>query len=69
MTTWCRFQLGERTSYGLVEDDQIVEVDGDPFTEHRVVGRTRHRLDMVKLLPPIVPRVLYAAGPNYRGHL
>ena len=21
MTTWCRFQLGERTSYGLVEDD------------------------------------------------
>jgi 2-keto-4-pentenoate hydratase/2-oxohepta-3-ene-1,7-dioic acid hydratase in catechol pathway len=65
---WCRFQHGERSSYGLVEDDEIVEVDGSPFTEHRV-GRARHRLGAVKLLPPIVPRVLYAAGPNYRGHL
>jgi len=65
---WCRFELGERVSYGLVEDDAIVEVDGDPFTGHRV-GRARHRLGAVKLLAPIMPRVLYAAGPNYRGHL
>ena len=65
---WCRFQLGERVSYGLVEDDEVVEVDGSPFGEHRV-GRTRRPLGRVKLLPPIVPRVLYAAGPNYRGHL
>src|SRR5262245_62362808 len=65
---WCRFQLGERSSYGLVEDGEIVEVDGNPFTEHRG-GRARHRLGAVKLLPPIMPRVLYAAGPNYRGHL
>jgi Domain of unknown function (DUF2437) len=63
---WCRFQLGDRVSYGLVEDDEVVEVDGSPFGEHRV-GRTRHPLGRVKLLPPIVPRVLYAAGPNYRA--
>jgi 2-keto-4-pentenoate hydratase/2-oxohepta-3-ene-1,7-dioic acid hydratase in catechol pathway len=68
MTKWCRFQLGERISYGVVEDDEIVQVDGDPFSEPRV-GHARHRLAAVKLLPPIVPRVLYAAGPNYRGHL
>jgi len=65
---WCRFQLGERVSFGLLEDEEIVEVEGHPFAEHRV-GRTRHPLRRVKLLPPIVPRVLYAAGPNYRGHL
>jgi len=65
---WCRVQIGERISYGLVEDDEIVEVDGDPFADHRV-GRARHPLQRVKLLPPIMPRVLYAAGPNYRGHL
>jgi hypothetical protein len=34
---WCRFQLGERVSYGLMEDDEVV---GSPFGEHRV-GRTR----------------------------
>ena len=37
---WCRFQLSERVSYGLMEDDEVVEVDGSPFGEHRV-GRTR----------------------------
>jgi 2-keto-4-pentenoate hydratase/2-oxohepta-3-ene-1,7-dioic acid hydratase in catechol pathway len=68
MTTWCRFRVGARESYGLVEDEQIVEVDGTPLGEHRV-GRGRHPLRAVKLLPPIMPRVLYAAGPNYRGHL
>jgi 2-keto-4-pentenoate hydratase/2-oxohepta-3-ene-1,7-dioic acid hydratase in catechol pathway len=65
---WCRFLAGERVSYGLVEDDLIREVSGSPFDEHAVTGTT-HPLGRVKLLPPIMPRVLYAAGPNYRGHL
>jgi 2-keto-4-pentenoate hydratase/2-oxohepta-3-ene-1,7-dioic acid hydratase in catechol pathway len=30
---------------------------------------TRHSLDRVKLLAPIIPPMLYAAGPNYRGHV
>jgi 2-keto-4-pentenoate hydratase/2-oxohepta-3-ene-1,7-dioic acid hydratase in catechol pathway len=25
--------------------------------------------DRVRLLAPVIPPVLYAAGPNYRGHL
>ncbi len=65
---WCRFLAGERVSYGLVEDDMIREVSGSPFDEHAVTGTT-HPLGRVKLLAPIMPRVLYAAGPNYRGHL
>ena len=65
---WCRFLAGERISYGLVEDELIREVSGSPLGEHAVTGTT-HPLGRVKLLPPIMPRVLYAAGPNYRGHL
>jgi hypothetical protein len=38
---WCRFQIGERVSYGLVEDDEIVEVDGSPFAEHTSSPRSR----------------------------
>lgn len=30
---------------------------------------TSHRLAQVKLLPPVIPPMLYAAGPNYRGHV
>jgi 2-keto-4-pentenoate hydratase/2-oxohepta-3-ene-1,7-dioic acid hydratase in catechol pathway len=54
--------------YGIVEDDKVSEVAGSPFAEHRVTG-TSHPLAQVKLLPPVIPPMLYAAGPNYRGHV
>ena len=65
---WCRFQTGQQVSYGIVEDDQVVEVVGSPFAEHTVT-RTSYPLSQVKLLPPVIPPMLYAAGPNYRGHV
>ena len=65
---WCRFQAGPSASYGLVEDETVIEVAGSPFAEYAATG-TRHPLAQVKLLPPVIPPVLYAAGPNYRGHL
>ena len=65
---WCRFRTGEVESFGVVEDERILEVAGTPFGEYRVTARS-HALSAVKLLPPIEPAILYAAGPNYRGHL
>src|SRR5437867_10135859 len=65
---WCRFLAGERVSYGLVDDDRVIEVAGSPFAEHAAT-RTSHPLGRVKLLPPVIPSMLYAAGPNYRGHV
>ena len=65
---WCRFQIGAQVSHGIVEDDTVIEVAGSPFGEHSVT-RTTHRLDRVRLLAPVIPPILYAAGPNYRGHL
>ena len=55
-------------SYGLVEGERVIEVDGSPFAEHTVT-RMSHPLSQVKLLPPVIPPMLYAAGPNYRGHV
>jgi 2-keto-4-pentenoate hydratase/2-oxohepta-3-ene-1,7-dioic acid hydratase in catechol pathway len=65
---WCRFRAGERVSYGLVDDDRVAEVTGSPFGEHTVTS-TEHPLGGVKLLSPVIPPMLYAAGPNYRGHV
>src|SRR5215475_6047529 len=65
---WCRYQVGSHVGYGVVEDDRVIEVTGSPFDEHALT-RTSHPLARVRLLPPVWPRVLYAAGPNYRGHL
>ena len=60
---WCRFQTGQHVSYGIVEDETVIEVTESPFADHTVTS-TRHPLAEVKLLPPVIPPMLYAAGPN-----
>ena len=66
---WCRFQRGEQISHGIIEEDgRIVEVAGSPLGEHQITG-TSYQPDQIKLLAPIIPPMLYAAGPNYRGHV
>ena len=52
----------------LIEGERVIEVDGSPFAEYTVT-RMSHPLSQVKLLPPVIPPMLYAAGPNYRGHV
>ena len=65
---WCRFQYEGKISYGMVEGDRVTEVTGSPFAEYTVAGAS-YSLDQVKLLAPVIPPMLYAAGPNYRGHV
>src|SRR5262249_52006151 len=65
---WCRFQTEQHASYGVVEDDRVIEVAGSPFAEHTVT-RISRPLSQVKLLPPVIPPMLYAAAPKYRGHV
>ena len=65
---WCRFQSGQKVSFGIVEGAVVTEVSGSPFDEHTVTATT-HQLSQVKLLAPVIPGMLYAAGPNHRGHV
>ena len=65
---WCRFQQGDRISYGIVNDDRVVEVEGSPFDSYTETDRS-HALDQVKLLPPVEILTFYAAGTNYPEHV
>ncbi len=65
---WCRFQHAAHSSFGLIEGDQVIAVSGSPLAEHTITS-TSHPLHQVTLLPPIIPPMLYAAGPNHRGHV
>ena len=65
---WCRFQAGQKTSYGIVKEDQVIPVSGSPFGRHGVTS-TAHPLSAVRLLPPVVPPTFYAAGINYPEHI
>ena len=65
---WCRYQLGEQASSGIIQGGRVTEVWGDPLDDYAVTSHS-YALDQVKLLAPIKPLMLYAAGPNYRGHV
>src|ERR1041385_7085743 len=65
---WCRFQRDAPVPPGVVEGNAGIAVDGDPVGRHRRTS-TRHKLNDVKLLVPVVPPTFYAIGSNYRTHV
>ena len=66
---WCRFQVGPKASYGIVEDDaRVTEVFGTPFETYTVTSTT-YPLSAVKLLVPVIPPTFYAGGLNYPEHV
>ena len=65
---WCRFEADDRSRYGIIEGDTIIEVTGNPFEKYEKTTTTRP-LRQVKLLVPVIPPTFYAAGVNYREHV
>jgi 2-keto-4-pentenoate hydratase/2-oxohepta-3-ene-1,7-dioic acid hydratase in catechol pathway len=65
---FCRFQKSNVVSYGVVEDETVRAIDGDPFTKYTLAG-ARHPLRDVALLVPVLPGTFYAIGSNYRNHV
>ena len=38
---WCRFQVGDKVSYGIVEDEaRVTVVSGSPFETYTVTATT-----------------------------
>ena len=66
--TWCRFRTDDQDSYGHIEGDRVLQVDGTPFGEYKVTA-TSLPLDDVELLVPVYPGTFYCAGSNYRDHI
>jgi 2-keto-4-pentenoate hydratase/2-oxohepta-3-ene-1,7-dioic acid hydratase in catechol pathway len=65
---WCRFQKDGTASFGIVEGDTVVAVEGDPFSAHTRTA-SKYPLREVKLLVPVMPPTFYAIGSNYRTHV
>jgi 2-keto-4-pentenoate hydratase/2-oxohepta-3-ene-1,7-dioic acid hydratase in catechol pathway len=68
MMKWCRFQSGQKVAYGIIENDTVIEVTGNPFESYTRTSTTSP-LSAVKLLVPVIPPTFYAAGINYREHV
>lgn len=65
---WCRFQTTGPVSYGIVEENTVAAVEGNPFDGYARVSKA-YPLESVKLLVPVIPPTFYAAGVNYRRHV
>ncbi|MHB8587945.1 MAG: fumarylacetoacetate hydrolase family protein [Candidatus Dormibacteraceae bacterium] len=65
---WARIRVDDRTSYALVEGDDVSEVEGSPFDGYTETAR-RHAIRDVEFLLPVVPRNFYAMGANYAVHI
>jgi 2-keto-4-pentenoate hydratase/2-oxohepta-3-ene-1,7-dioic acid hydratase in catechol pathway len=58
-------QLSPR--YGWLHEDQVGQIDGDPFSTYRRL-EPEFPVDQVKLLPPTEPRKIVCVGRNYEAH-
>lgn len=65
---WCRFMTEGQVSFGIVESDQVVAVDGSPFGEYKKTSRS-YPLAAVKLDIPTVPSSFFCVGVNYADHV
>ena len=65
---WLKFTAAGKTSWGIVEGDNVIAVNGDPLSEWQR-GTQSHALKGVKIELPLIPRTFYCVGLNYLKHL
>ncbi len=65
---YARFSIdGSPFQYGLVENDVIIEIEGDIFTGFKVTEK-KYSIKNVKILAPCLPSKVVAVGLNYIDH-
>ena len=68
VTKYVRYTHAGATSYGILDGDQIRQLQGDLFAKPSPTGRSV-RLADVRLLAPCQPGKVIAVGLNYQSHL
>lgn len=62
-----RYELEGRSSYGVLEGNEIGRMEGSIFGDYRIEAE-RIPLGRVRLLAPVVPGKMVAIGLNYKKH-
>ncbi len=65
---WLKFTAAGKTSWGILEGDEVFSVTGDPFGAWQKTTQS-HALKDVKIELPLIPRTFYCVGLNYLKHL
>jgi 2-keto-4-pentenoate hydratase/2-oxohepta-3-ene-1,7-dioic acid hydratase in catechol pathway len=67
-TRYLRFQKGDTIAYGILEGEQVRQLEGDRFGEWSKTDKV-FPLSQVKLLVPTQPTQVLALAGNYRSHI
>lgn len=62
-----RFAKGKKAVYGVMENEEVIELRGDVFDRYRRTSQ-RHHLSDLRVLPPCFPSKVMAIGLNYADH-
>ncbi len=65
---YVRYNYEGKTNYGILDGENISELDGDLFSSPQTTGK-EVKLSEVKLLAPCEPSKVLAVGLNYKSHL
>lgn len=65
---WCRFKTDGGVSFGVIEGERVVAVDGSPFGDYTKTARS-YPLAAVKLDIPVIPSNFLCVGVNYADHV
>jgi len=68
VTKYVRYAHPGGTSFGILEGDQIRELDRSPIESGKPTGKTV-ALSSVRLLAPVEPSKVIAVGLNYKSHI
>jgi 2-keto-4-pentenoate hydratase/2-oxohepta-3-ene-1,7-dioic acid hydratase in catechol pathway len=64
---WIRYATPEGSRWGILEDQTVREIRGDPFGEW-TVGKAIGPLEGITLLAPVTPTKILCVGRNYPAH-
>ncbi|HZK83352.1 MAG TPA: fumarylacetoacetate hydrolase family protein [Desulfosporosinus sp.] len=65
MQRYIRFNINNKTRYGLIKGDKVSELMGEAFPDFKVSG-IEYDLSSVKLLAPCTPTKAVCVGLNYK---
>jgi 2-keto-4-pentenoate hydratase/2-oxohepta-3-ene-1,7-dioic acid hydratase in catechol pathway len=65
---YVRFRTGSRIAYGILDGEEIRELDQSFLTGGKANGK-KHKSKEVKLLAPLAPNKVLAIARNYKSHL
>ncbi len=63
-----RYEINDRTGYGVWEDDAIREITGSIYGDFEI-SPWKHPSSAVRLLPPAEPTKIVCVGLNFLGHI